>query len=156
MGSSHDEWIWGVAGDVDPDAFGLQVFADGVDTAFAADAGSFVTAEGRHVAHGAIGIHPHRACFQALGHRESAANAFRPDAGRESVYRPIGDAYRVIFGVERNNGKHRAEDFFLRDAHVRFHARENRRLDEPAAAAFGPLGGSAAERADRTFFFRDA
>src|SRR6202050_1871659 len=78
---AHYEWIGSVAGDVDPDAFRLQVFADGVDSAFSADSGALVAPEGRHVADGAVGVHPHGAGFEAVGHGQRAADAFCHHAG---------------------------------------------------------------------------
>src|SRR5262252_472291 len=48
---SNDKWVWCFARDIDPNAFRLQVFLDGVDTALTAHSRTFITAEWRHVAY---------------------------------------------------------------------------------------------------------
>src|ERR1700733_14756487 len=96
---SQYERIWRVACNIDPNAFGLQIVANGVDAALASDAGTLVAAERRHVAHGAISVHPNGPGFQPLGHHERTANALRPYASGQTVHRVVGDPNRFVFVI---------------------------------------------------------
>src|ERR1700722_7682120 len=153
---SHYERIWRVARDIDPNALGLQIVANGVDAALASDSGSLVTAEWRHIAHGAIGVHPHGPCFQTLGHHQRATNALRPHTRGEAVHSVVGDPNRLLFVIEWNYRQHRTEDLFVRDQQLRVHGGKNCRLDKPAQPAFLGLVWDGAQTADRAFLLRDA
>gem|GEM_PF-4309389 len=61
---THDKRVAGYRAAVDPDAFGLQIFAYSADPVFPPQAGILVAAKRRHEADRAIGIDPDRACFE--------------------------------------------------------------------------------------------
>src|ERR1051326_5393643 len=109
--SPADKWIRGLARNIDPDAFGLKVFANGIDAALAADARSFIAAEWRHITHGAIRIDPHRSRFEPLRHHQRPAYAGRPYSRSKPVDGAVRDAYGLVFVVEGNDRKNRPEDF---------------------------------------------
>ncbi len=83
----------------------------------------------------AIGIDPDGAGLQLAGDAVHAADVGAPDAGRQAERGPVGDADRIGLVVERNHAGHRAEDLFLRDAHLVRDVGENRGRDEVAALA---------------------
>src|SRR5690606_2092746 len=127
------------------DALGLQVFADHFLPALASNAAALVTAERRHVAHRAVGVHPYRAGLQLLGHAERPAHALRPDARRKPENHVVADRDRLVLVLERDHRQYRPEYFLLRDPHAVVNPGEDGGLDEPAFAAFGPRRLAASE-----------
>ena len=61
---TQTEWIWRIAFDVDPHAFGLQIFAYRFHATFTAETGSLETAKRRHIAGHAVTVDPHGAGFE--------------------------------------------------------------------------------------------
>ena len=63
--SAHHKRVAGCRAGVDPDAFHLQVVADGVDPVLSPQARVLEATEGCHVAYRSIGIDPDRAGLNA-------------------------------------------------------------------------------------------
>src|SRR4051812_45577028 len=105
-------WFPGVA-EVDPHALGLQVLADGIDTALPAEARGLVAAERRLRRGVAVAVHPYRPCLQPAADPVGPAEVARPHAGGETVGDSIGERYRLRFAVERGHGQDRTEHFLL-------------------------------------------
>src|SRR5262245_24858721 len=134
--SPNDKRVRRIAGKIDPDALRLQILPDCINAALTPQTRSLVPAKWRHVADRAICIDPHGSCFQLLSHNNRSANVGRPNSGCETVDRAVGDAHGIIFVLKRKDGENRTKDFLIRHAHIRPHAGEYRRFDEPACAAF--------------------
>src|SRR6476646_10788082 len=112
MSSTH-KGVRCFTGSVDPDAFRLQIFPDGIDSAFAAEAGTFVSAERRHVADRPVHIDPDCTGFQSFRHGDCPANARGPDSGSQTIYRAVRDAYSPVFIVEGNDRENRPENLLI-------------------------------------------
>src|SRR5262249_9413653 len=151
--SSNEKWVRRFAGNINPDAFRLQVLTDGIDAAFPADAGSLVSSERRHVADRTIRVDPHRPCFQPLRHQDCPADAGRPNTCSETIDRSVRNPTGVLFIVKWNGGENRTKDLFIGDAHIRPHICEYRRFNKPAGATFWTSCRSATQAAHRSFFF---
>src|SRR4051812_4019420 len=68
----------------------------------------------RHLGHDRdVGIDPHGAEVQALGHPHSAAVVLRPDARGQPVLDAVGPADRLVLVGEPLHGDDRAEDLVL-------------------------------------------
>ena len=74
-------------------------------------------------------IHPDDPGAQRFHDAKCFVNIARPDRSSKSVWRVIRNADRVRFAFERNDGRHRTEDFFSRNPGVIVDIVENRRLD---------------------------
>src|SRR5262249_49123290 len=142
--SPKDKRIGRIAGNIDPDAFRLQIFPDCIDATLTPNTRSLISAERRHIADRAIRVHPHRSGFQFLSHEDRSANIGRPNTRCETIDRTVRDLHGFIFVFKGNDGKNRTKDFFVGYAHIRANACEDRRLDEPACATFRTPRRSAA------------
>src|SRR5262249_31794368 len=79
-------------------------------------------------------------------HAFGAFRIARPDAAGQPVDGVIGDPYRVVFVLVRDDRKHRAEDLFLRDGHLVVDVGEDGRADEIARRdPFGHFGAAGNE-----------
>src|SRR5438093_1032464 len=141
--SAQNERIGNFVPHVDPDALGLEIFLDHVHAVLTPEAGPFVSAERRHVAHRTIRIHPYRARFEPLRHCERAADVLGPHARGEAIGEAVGDPDRLFIVLERQDRQHGTEHLLARHLHFRRDAREDRGLDKPSVAAFGPARGAA-------------
>src|SRR5919106_4908978 len=153
--SAQNERVRHVAACVDPHALLLQVLADRAEPALAPDARALVAAERRHVAHRPVGVDPHGAGLEALGHGERPFDALGPDAGREAVDGAVGDLESLLVVVERHDREDWAEHLLVGDPHLWRDLGEDRGLDEPPLAAFRAARRPAAEGADRTLALGD-
>ena len=54
-----------------------------------------------------------------------------------SVYRIVGEPYRLGFVFEAEDGQYRLEQLFAGDAHLGFHVGEDSRLNELSAWKIG-------------------
>ena len=77
-------------------------------------------------------VDPHAACLNGARHLVRLVHVARPDAGAESVDGVVGDGDGLLLRLEGGDGRDRAEDLLLEDAHV-VGAGEDRRLDVVAA-----------------------
>src|SRR5205807_2495002 len=72
--------------------------------------------------------------LDARGHRERLVDVARPDARHQTVLTAVRQFDRLLELVELDDGEHRTENLFLRDAHLRRDAIEKRRRVVEAAA----------------------
>src|SRR5665811_1846440 len=70
----------------------------------------------------------------------SRARSGRPDRAREAVIGVVGQAYRLVLGIEGRDVTARAEHLFATDVGIGANPRPDRRFDEEAA------GGGARQR----------
>src|SRR5579863_6652767 len=75
----------------------------------------------------------HDAGLEIALRAEGIVDVARVNRRGEAVDYAVGDGNGVVKRVERNHGYHRAEDFFLADAHLRFAIGEDGRLVEPSS-----------------------
>src|SRR4029079_4420681 len=118
--------------DVDDPLLGEEVERGGPALAVA-EAGVFDTTEG-HLRLAADGrnVHMENPGLRLFGRPQRRTEIARIDGGRQAVSDGVRDRERALEVVRRNDAHDRAEDLFLRDAHVRVDIREDRRLDEVA------------------------
>src|ERR1043166_9683373 len=92
-----------------------------------------------------------------LVHRvEGAVHVLRVDGGREAVAHAVADLDGLFERGDGDDGRHRPEDFLLRDAHVCRGVGEDGRLDEVAAGVLALLQpASAAGEAGAVFTLTD-
>src|SRR5688572_6964812 len=135
--SALNERIGNVGGRRNPDALHLQIFLDHLLTALAAKPGPLIPAKRRQIADSPIRVDPDGPRLELLRHGQGTPDVLRPHAGGQPVDHVVADGERVLIVLERNHGENRTKDLFLRNAHAVPHAREDRRLDEPAVAALG-------------------
>src|SRR5262245_31916901 len=98
-----DKRIRNIFRDVHPDAFRLQILADGVNPALPTDSRSLVAAKGRHVTNRPVGVDPNGSGLEPLGHQERAAHAVCPNARGQTVDRAVCDTHGFIFVVKRHD-----------------------------------------------------
>src|SRR5438132_6721402 len=72
-------------------------------------------------------IEPDHAGLQRIGHTQRAAHVAGPDVAGKAIAYAIGDLDGVGLVSERDYGQERAENLFLRDAHVRAGIGDERR-----------------------------
>ena len=95
---------------------------------FAADARLLVATEGGVRGIGVVAVGPHAAGLDRAAHAVQARGIAAPHAGAQSVQGVVGDRQRVGLVLEGGHRHHRAEDFFLKHAHLVV-ALEHRGLD---------------------------
>src|SRR5579872_15613 len=98
------------------------------------EAALLVAAEWRSGVKAVIGIDPDRACLDLSGHAVGQLDILRPTGRDQPVDSAVGDSDSFIRILEPDRRKHGAEDFLLRDLHVRLHLGENGGLYEEALA----------------------
>ncbi len=109
------------------DSFELGVEVDGGGAHFAVAAGGvFAAAEGglEFEAGGGV-VDVDDAGFEAAGELEGAGEIFGGEAGGQAELRLVGDLDGVVEILGLDDGEDGTEDFFLGDAHVRSHIRED-------------------------------
>ena len=86
-----------------------------------------------------------------VAHRgEGVVHVLRVDRRRQAVLHAVADLDRLVERLARDDRHDRSEDLFLRDAHVRRHVGEDRRLVEEAVRVIAVgRAVSAARRASR-------
>src|SRR5689334_23703522 len=90
----------------------LEEFLQAIDARFASMPRLLVAAERRvHVEGAAVDVDLPGA--DASRDALRARLVLRPHGAGKAVHRVVGDAYRLLFILVRDDGKHRAEDFFL-------------------------------------------
>src|SRR6266536_5535398 len=94
----------------------VEVGLEPVPPAFAAEARLLVAAEGRARIEAVVGVRPHDARAQALGHPEDPRTFLRPDARAQAVRGVVRLLDRLLRSAEGENREHGAEDLLLRDA----------------------------------------
>src|SRR5271155_3026950 len=95
----------------------------------AADARLLVAAEGRADVEFQVSVDPNSSGLERARYFMGAADIAGPDRGGQPVGSIIALEDRVVFVLERDDRGDWAEDLFAGDAHVVFHASENRRID---------------------------
>lgn len=119
----------------DEQVFRLLVMVEHHFVRFAADAGHLVAAKCRMGRINVIAVRPHAAGLDAAAEAVRGVDVARPDAGAKAVQRLIGDRKRFVMIFKRRDREHRAENFFLEDAHFVM-SFENRRLDIVSVGEF--------------------
>ncbi len=135
---------------LDPDRLDVEIFLDVLLAGLAAVAAHLVAAERHRRIHRLVAIDPDRAGAQRLRDLVRLADIGGPDAGAEAEGGGVGALDQLVRILERDRRDHRAEDLFLRDAHVVLHIGKHRRLHEIAlreralgeAAAAGKCRGA--------------
>src|SRR6476620_11838752 len=94
----------------------VDVWLQPVASAFAAEAGFLVAAEGRRRVESVEGVRPHDARAQTLGHPEDARAFLSPDPGTQAVRRVVRLLDRLFCCADGEHRENRAENLFLRDA----------------------------------------
>ena len=92
---------------------------------------------------GVITIGPDAAGLDGTAHAVGDIAIACPDAGAQTVQRVVGQRQRFGFVLEGRHGQYRAENLFLKDAHLVV-TLEERRLDVIAAGQIGADGGGLA------------
>src|SRR6267142_556617 len=117
--------------DVEGLPFGVEV--DGGDSGFAVAVAGFLGAAERQVGFGADGwgVHIDDAGEQVADGVKGAIHVARVDRGREAVGHAVGYFHGFFQASDGDYRNHRAEDFFLRDAHLWIAVAEHRRFVEP-------------------------
>src|SRR5215472_10853062 len=77
-------------------------------------------------------VDPGDSHFHGTRHAMSALQVGSPDRGREAVASVVRQLHRLLFGVERRDVTHRAEDLLLDAAGILGEAANDGRLDECA------------------------
>src|SRR3546814_3758397 len=147
----HYERVRHLGGRVDPDALGLEIFANGFHAVLAANSAQLIASEGRHVADGPIGIHPDDTGLQAIRHIDRPGDTLGPDAGSQTIEDVIGDGDRFIFVLELYDGQDGPKHLLLSNAQLVVDAGEDRGLHEPTLA----FDGLSAQHAGRTLLLGD-
>ncbi|MNO55579.1 hypothetical protein D3C76_460720 [compost metagenome] len=98
--------------------------------AFATGAGAFHTTERLAQVTYVLAVDEHHAGFDAARQAVGLADVLGPDVGGQAVLGVVGQLQRLGLVLERDQAHHRAEDFFLGDAHAVVHVGEHGRLDE--------------------------
>ena len=83
----------------------------------AANARFLVATESRVSGVGVVAVGPDPTGLDGAAHAVGDVAVAAPDAGTQAVERVVGNGQRVGFVLEGGHGQHRAEDFFLEDAH---------------------------------------
>src|SRR5258705_9538143 len=135
----------GLLREIDIHLFHVEILLDPPLTELAADAALLVAAPWRLDVRWLHVIHPHDAGAQALDRAHGAEDVARPDGGREAEVGVVGDAQRVVFAVERDDGGDRAEDLLPRNAIAVVDVVEDGRLQKVAAFEGRARGAATAD-----------
>ena len=112
--------------------------------AFPAEAGCLDPAKRGRLGGDDAFIDAHHAVFQRLGHAHDPAHIAAVAVGGQAKLGVVGHCNRLLFGIEAEQWRDRAEGLFPRDAHPGRHAGQHRGLKEIAAQR---MPGAAAEDA---------
>src|SRR5438876_188981 len=125
--------VWRVLADEAHDVLDARVVLEAVHGQVLAVAGVLEAAV-RHLGHDRdVGVDPHRAEVQALGHPHRAAVVLRPDARGQPVLDAVGPADRLVLVGEPLHGDDRAEDLVLDHLVVLLQVRHHGGLEQVAA-----------------------
>src|SRR5215204_1651206 len=123
-----------LGGEVDRDVLRLEVLFEALVTALATETRLLDPAEGRGGVRDHALVQADHACLETLDHAERAPQVARVDVGYEAILRVVGRGDRLLFGVEREDRGHRAEDLLVPKVRLLGHVTEYGRLVEVALA----------------------